>query len=70
VTINDEYRLKKQVVELKGELQRAAPKDMVYDLAKENRDLKEQMTAMQEGQNEIRDLLKDPAKLLEILKGE
>jgi hypothetical protein len=43
---------------------------VVYDLAKENKDLKEQMTAMQEGQNEIRDLLKDPAKLLEILKGE
>lgn len=70
LTINDEYRLKKQVVQLEAELKSAAPRDMVFDLAKENRDLKEQMKLVQEGQEEIRDLLKDPAKLLEILRGE
>jgi hypothetical protein len=32
--------------------------------------MKEQMVAMQEAQREIRDLLKDPAKLLAILKNE
>jgi hypothetical protein len=35
---------------------------------KEVQNLKEQMLLMQEAQKEILDLLKDPAKLLEMLK--
>lgn len=47
LTINDEYRLKKEIKELKQELSKAAPSDMVYDLAKENKDLRQQMVEMQ-----------------------
>jgi site-specific recombinase XerD len=47
LTINEENRLKKQVVVLEQELEKAAPKDIVYDLAKENKDLRQQMADMQ-----------------------
>ncbi len=43
LTINEEHRLQKQVSQLKEDLDKAAPKDMVYDLAKENRDLKQRL---------------------------
>jgi hypothetical protein len=38
------------------------------DKDKEVQYLKEQMLSMQEAQNEIMDLLKDPTKLLKLLK--
>jgi integrase len=47
LTFNDEYRLKKEIKELKQELSKAAPSDMIYDLAKENKDLRQQMVEMQ-----------------------
>ncbi|HEY7572279.1 MAG TPA: tyrosine-type recombinase/integrase [Nitrososphaeraceae archaeon] len=56
LTINEECRLRKKVDELSKE------RDEV-------KNLKEQMAAMQEAQKEILDLLKDPIKLAEAVKG-
>jgi hypothetical protein len=51
LTISEENRLRREVVELKAELTAAAPKDMVEYLSKENQSLKLQMEKIQQEQD-------------------
>jgi integrase len=51
LTINEENRLKHEVVELRAELNGAAPKDMVEYLSRENQSLKLQMEKVQQEQD-------------------
>ena len=70
--ISPTHRLQKQVSELK---EKDADNDFIIKAKLQEKDeriktMEEQMLSMQESQKEIRDLLKDPIKLMAILKKE
>ena len=71
LTINsDKVILQKQVLELKEKSKDSEYiiKAKLQDKDNEIENMKGQMVLMQQAQKEILDLLKDPAKLLEVLK--
>jgi hypothetical protein len=67
LTINEENRLKKQVVELRGELQQAASKDVVFELAKKNNEPQETILMLVQGQKEFAELMKYKDRLEAII---
>ena len=70
LTINSEHRLQKQVQEFNEKYRENdyIVKAKLTEKDDEIKSIKEQMVLMKESQKEIMALLKNPAKLLEILK--
>jgi hypothetical protein len=69
LTISDEERMKVEVRKLQTDISNMKSVEMQLAAKdKEVENLKQDMSLMQESQKEILDLLKDPIKLLEILK--
>jgi hypothetical protein len=70
LTINSEHRLQKQVQEFNEKYKENdyIIKAKLTEKDEEIKYMKEQMLSMQDSQKEIMTLLKDPAKLLEVLK--
>jgi chromosome segregation ATPase len=67
LTINEENRLKKQVKELTNKQDEIEVMKERYE--QEMKDMRKEIVSMQESQKEIYDLFNDPAKLIEVLKG-
>jgi len=75
LTINEEYRLKMELESLKGELEKAAPKDLVADLIIQNKTLAERQANMEKKAERSEEkmklyeaLLSDPKKLKKFLE--
>lgn len=75
LTINDEYKLRMQVEELQQELKDSAPREMLFDLARENkekdkemRDMQQRMKVMEEDNEVFKYLIKHPEKLQDLIK--
>jgi integrase len=63
LTINEEFRLKKEVIALKQELKGAAPREVIAELARDNQKLSERVSELAKSQEFFINILKNDASV-------